>query len=155
MLQHDNVPVHKVKSIKKGFTESAVEELDWLDAFVSEWEQIPVALLQHVAESLESQQGGSNVCVCLFYFYIVEQKHITGVGNEMYDQPHLCLLRNDILMTLNINFNTFTLPSHQILKENCVHASVKICPSVRGVRHDDFQLWTIQISPQSDFGEIS
>lgn len=66
MLQHDNVPVHKARSIKKGFIESAVEELDWLDAFVSEWEQIPIAMLQHVVKSLKSQKGGS----CVFVFYI-------------------------------------------------------------------------------------
>lgn len=36
MLQLHNVPVHKARSMKKGFTESGVEELDWPDAFVSE-----------------------------------------------------------------------------------------------------------------------
>lgn len=81
-------------------------------------------MLQHVVESLEIQKGGSCVCVHLFYF--TEHKHITGLGNEQYDQPLLHLLRYDDLMTLSINFNTFSLPSHQILKEPCMWTLTRI-----------------------------
>jgi hypothetical protein len=30
LLQHDNAPVHKARSIEKWFAEISVEELDWL-----------------------------------------------------------------------------------------------------------------------------
>ena len=77
LFQHDNIPVHKARSIHKWFVEIGVEELDWLaqspdlnpieylwpaqsptsvtdftNALVAEWKQVPAAMFQHLVESL-------------------------------------------------------------------------------------------------------
>jgi hypothetical protein len=51
LLQHDNTPVHKARSIQKWFVEIGVEELDWSA-------QSPnLNPIEHLSDELEHRQA--------------------------------------------------------------------------------------------------
>ena len=47
MFQHDNAPVHKVRSIQKWFDEIGVEELDW------HAQSLDLNLIKHLWDDLD------------------------------------------------------------------------------------------------------